>query len=310
MTRRERLERKLALRREWAEKRAAKAAAAFKQSRDMVSAIPMGQPILIGHHSEKRHRALLAKIDRKMRAGVESSTMAEHHEQCADGIERQLASSTFSDDQDAIEQLQERIAAMEADRGRIKAYNASCRKGSPDESLLDESQRKDLATIRAVAFYQLGKRGEMPAYALSNLGANIRRLQQRIEHIKARQERSAAAEMAIGGVLIEGDEWVRVTFAEKPDRSILNDLKAAGFRWGSGAWHGERAKLPQSVVAMTGEPEDPARDIEGPDGLTDRERERAGEEDDRETVGEGDAHYSHLPYCDKCKLHHDPREAC
>lgn len=71
MTRRERLERKLELRREWAEKREAKAAAAFQASHDMVSVIPMGQPILIGHHSENGHRALLAGYALRRNAGNE-----------------------------------------------------------------------------------------------------------------------------------------------------------------------------------------------------------------------------------------------
>jgi hypothetical protein len=61
--------------------------------------------------------------------------------------------------------------------------------------------------------------GAMPAYVLSNLGANIRRLEQRIEEITQRQARTEAASASTSGVLIEGEEWVRVTFAEKPDRS-------------------------------------------------------------------------------------------
>ena len=39
-----------------------------------------------------------------------------------------------------------------------------------------------------------------------------------------------------------------MTFAEKPERTILDALRAAGFRWGGGAWIGERAKLPEGVA--------------------------------------------------------------
>ena len=39
-----------------------------------------------------------------------------------------------------------------AQRERYKAYNASCRKGAPDESLLDDSQRAELASGRKYAF--------------------------------------------------------------------------------------------------------------------------------------------------------------
>lgn len=48
--------------------------------------------------------------------------------------------------------------------------------------------------------------------------------------------------------MIEGSgDYVRVTFAEKPDREILKQLKAAGFRWGGGSWSGRRDALPASV---------------------------------------------------------------
>ena len=56
-----------------------------------------------------------------------------------------------------------------------------------------------------------------------------------------------------GGIVIEeigslGD-YARVTFAEKPEREILDALRAAGFSWGGGSWTGSKAKLPESVKA-------------------------------------------------------------
>jgi hypothetical protein len=250
MTRRERLERKLEKRQEWAEARKARAAARFQAAHNATAGIPMGQPILIGHHSESRHRAALARSDANMRAGCESSDMAKHHESKAAGLEAQLEGSIFSDDEDAIEQLEAKIAVLELERDRIKAYNASCRKGTPDESLLDDAQRADLHVVRRVCPYQLGKNGSFPGYKLQYVGAGIKRAKERIEQIKARNERTAKAEASAGGVVIEGAEWVRVTFAEKPDRSVLNALKEAGFRWGGGYWSGKRESLPQSVLEM------------------------------------------------------------
>lgn len=247
MTRRERLERKLEKRRDWAASRAAKANTAITAAMDMVSVIPMGQPILVGHHSEKGHRALLARSDNKMRQGVEHHDMAQHHESKAEGLEAQLDGSIYSDDPDAIEALEVKVAALEAERDRIKAFNASCRKGQPDESLLDEDQRKDIAVCRKV--WNMGPAAQFPSYKLSNLGATIRTAKQRIKQIEARQSRAIRAEAA-GGVSIEGGDYVNVTFAEKPAREVLNDLKTAGFRWGSGCWSGRRDKLPQSVLDM------------------------------------------------------------
>ncbi len=77
-------------------------------------------------------------------------------------------------------------------------------------------------------------------------------MRQRIEQVRERQNRTAAAEAAPGGVTIVGGDYVNVTFAEKPERDILDALRGAGFRWGSGCWTGQRAKLPQSVLDLIG----------------------------------------------------------
>jgi hypothetical protein len=99
-------------------------------------------------------------------------------------IEAAADRAVYSDDGDAIERLSVRVAGREAERGRIKAYNASCRKGARDVSLLDDQQRAQLvATARACA-WQLGKRGEMPAYVLTNLGAAIRTDRKRLAELE------------------------------------------------------------------------------------------------------------------------------
>lgn len=86
-----------------------------------------------------------------------------------------------------------------------------------------------------------------PSYKLSNNNANIRRMKQRVAEINRRNSRTEAAE-ANGGVTIEGSgEWCRVTFADKPDYSIIRELKEAGFHWGGGSWAGKLAALPKSV---------------------------------------------------------------
>jgi Spy/CpxP family protein refolding chaperone len=71
MTYRERRLRKAERLRGWAAKRTAKSAAAFESARVVADGIPMGQPILVGHHSERRHRRDIARIDSGMRNGVE-----------------------------------------------------------------------------------------------------------------------------------------------------------------------------------------------------------------------------------------------
>lgn len=254
MTRRERLERKLEKRQEWAAARQADATRRFERAHQATEHIPMGQPILVGHHSEKRHRAALARSDANMRAGCESSSMAEHHEQCAAGIERQLASSIFSDDDNAIEAIEAKVAKLEAKRAFNNAVNKIIRAKPKNACTLEK-----LAALGALdpaaseaAMRELFKpdfcgRIGIPSYVNQNLGGNIGRLKERIEHIKARNERSEKAEQSGGLNIEEFGDYCRVTFAEKPDREILDALKAAGFRWGAGSWSGTTAKLPDCV---------------------------------------------------------------
>lgn len=180
MTYRERRQRRVERLRGWAESRERRAAESFGKAAGIADQIPFGQPILVGHHSEGRHRRDVARIDSGMRAGVESARIAERHAERADNIEAAMDRAIYSDDPDAIEQLRARIANLEGARDRIKAYNATCRRGSPDESLLDERQRATLETVRRVAAYSLGPNGAMPGYALTNLGGNINRQKKRL----------------------------------------------------------------------------------------------------------------------------------
>ena len=77
-------------RRDWAEGRREKADAAFGTAQRIADGIPMGQPILVGHHSERHHRRDVARIDGAMRRGVESTRMADYHEERADAAERRI----------------------------------------------------------------------------------------------------------------------------------------------------------------------------------------------------------------------------
>lgn len=254
MTRRERLEAKAARRREWAASRERHAAGKLAQAHQMADVIPFGQPILVGHHSEKRDRAYRGRIEGAYRAGFESQKMAEHHDQKAAGIETQLERSIFSDDPDAAEALGARIVELTAERDRIKAFNAAVRKSGKVTAeallLITADERADLLVTARVASYQLSKGGGFPAYKLSNLGAEIRRNRERMKEVHLRATRTARAEEASDGCHVGGTErWAVVTFAEKPERAVLDALKGAGFRWQGGSWHGPRDRLPEGIDA-------------------------------------------------------------
>ncbi len=188
MTHRERMEARAERRREWAASRAAKADAAHEGARQIMDMIPSGQPVLVGHHSERRHRRDLDRFARNMTESVESSRMAERHASAADELEAQMARSVYDDDADAIQRLYEKLDKLEGERDRIKAFNAACRKskGVTEEALalLDDRQKADYLSTAKVVAWQLGKNGEMPAYALSNLGGVIRNTRQRLDRLQ------------------------------------------------------------------------------------------------------------------------------
>lgn len=249
-TRRERLTRKLEKRGEWADKARTRSDAAFGSAGQMAEAIPFGQPVLIGHHSEKRDRAYRGRMHAKMDRGVAEHRKAEHHASKARGLSIALEASIFDDDPDALEKLREKMAALEAVCENMKRVNAAWKKGGREavaqltsEALAAEIER-NMGTCR--------KGRPFEAYQLSNRRAEIRRCKQRIANIEAKQKRASDAEKA-GGVVVarHGETGLcRVTFVEKPARDVLEALRAAGYHWGLGSWHGRIDELPDAVRAL------------------------------------------------------------
>ncbi len=248
MTRRERIEARIAKRREWAEGRKAKSAQAFGAAHRLADGIPFGQPILVGHHSEKRARRDAERIRGAMDRGVESQRMAARHVSVAGNLQHALDRSVFSDDPDAVEALEARIAELEAKRDLMKRVNALYRKGDAAglaELGLDLERLR--ARVAAVGYSWV--KAPFEAYQLQNLGKRIATDRKRIDAIRAQAARAAEAEAA-GGVRVErAGDWVLVTFAEKPERAVLEGLRAAGFRWGGGSWSGPADRLPAGIEA-------------------------------------------------------------
>lgn len=258
MTRRERLAAKAEKRSEWAESRSAKADADWDKAdlSEAKSGIPLGQPILVGHHSEARHRRIIAKADNAMRRAAESSKMAAHHRQKAAGLEALLARSIFDDDPDAIEALSARIAAREEQRATNNSINKIVRRKPRAEPTPEKIQ--DLiglgmteATAKALFVPDCGGQVGIPAYVNANLSGNIKRDRDRIPRIQTSRRNQEAAEASGGMSIFENQAGQAVvTFAEKPHRDIIDALKAAGFRWGRGSWVGDKAALPDELDAM------------------------------------------------------------
>ena len=266
MTRRERLEARLEKRRAWKASREAKSARAFNASSKATEGIPLGQPILVGHHSERRHRAALDKSWNKLGEACAHDAMAKHHGSKAGGISDALDRSIFSDDEDAIEALEAKARGCDESAELMKRANAAWKKskGAPDFYALiaPPPSQEDLKLLTYalrghVAMFgadRVGTDGRLlvlkyPPFSTSHPRAEARRCRQRIEIVKRRNARTAEAEAAPGGLLVTGTgDYVSLVFASKPERSILEALKAAGFRWSGGSWSGLRASIPDCVA--------------------------------------------------------------
>ena len=105
----EKREHQIAKCQELAEKRAIEAQELYDRAHSMADAIPFGQPILIGHHSEKRDRNFRDRIGRTFERATETAEKAKHYAEKADRLENNTAIS--SDDPDAIGALREKQRA-------------------------------------------------------------------------------------------------------------------------------------------------------------------------------------------------------
>jgi len=204
------------------------------RSIDMLKVIPMGQPILVGHHSERGHRNLLNKSDNAMRKSIEADKKAEYYANKADNIENGTAIS--SDNPDAIELLREKLARLEKNQEIMKECNKivkSKKMADPDKiiQLMALGLKEDTANQILKPDY-CGRIG-VPGFKLTNNNANIRTVRQRIEHL----EKLAAivtTERDINGVILKisaEDNRVQLFFGGKPSEEIRKQLKGAGFHY-------------------------------------------------------------------------------
>ena len=78
--------------REYAENARARAEDAHSRARQTLDDIPMGQPVLLGHHSQARHEKALGQSNALMRTAYEESKKADAWTARAENVERREAS--------------------------------------------------------------------------------------------------------------------------------------------------------------------------------------------------------------------------
>jgi Domain of unknown function (DUF3560) len=215
----------------------------YDRSTTMARCIPMGQPILVGHHSEQRDRRFRRRLWDLMGKSVAANDKAKYYEEKAEAIESNQSIS--SDDPDAIEKLKAKIAEAIARQDFMKAGNKIVK----SKKLTIEQKTKQLkAAGHSALILQPDFCGRVgyADYELTNNNANIRRMKQRLEQL----EKALINAVDIGDTEEKYPDLdlivrhartinrVQLIFSGKPSVQIRNLLKSHGFRWApsEGAW--------------------------------------------------------------------------
>jgi len=168
-----------------------------------------------------------------------------------------------SDDATAVAQLEARIAAAQKSQAWMKAANRIIREVGTDEAW-KVSRLETECGIRATHARELLKpdfagRTGFADFELSNNAANIRRMQDRVEALRAEGARESLTFHFPGGRVEDhaSDCRVRIYHDEKPGPDTIGRLKSHGFHWSPsrGCWQRLRNNAARHAATLvTGVP--------------------------------------------------------
>lgn len=201
-----------------------------RQSSGMAKQIPLGQPILIGHHSEARDRNFRNKIHTKIKQTVDASDKAEYYTKKAAAADSNRNIS--SDNPNAISLLKEKIDNLEKLQDKMKTVNKLLKKGSRAELLqmgYSEQYIEKLFTPD-----RCGRMG-YPSFILSNNRKRITDTKKRLDQLEkqAKEITTVTKYDNIGLLIIDSveDNRLQLYFDDKPCKEIREVLKQNGFIW-------------------------------------------------------------------------------
>ena len=220
---------------ERAEKARTESREGWQRAREMSEIIPLGQPVHVGHYSEKRDRAYRARIRATSEKAFRLDEKADYYEQKAASVG---TGGISSDDPDAIEKLKKEAERLKVKQERMKAANRAIRlkdMAKGDAKLKEMGYTTE--DIKALRTPQYGRIG-FPAWQISNNGANIRRIEGRIKELEARAARESEHIVTDSYELKVADNRVQFIFDGKPDENVRSILKYHAFKWSPsrGAW--------------------------------------------------------------------------
>ncbi|RRD64174.1 DUF3560 domain-containing protein [Comamonadaceae bacterium OH2310_COT-174] len=216
-----------------AEKAEQKGRGLLDRAHAMAAVIPFGQPVLLGHHSEKRDRSYREKIHTTFGKGFAELEKARSYAEKASGVGR---AGISSDDPDAIEKLTEKLRGLERAQELMKKANAIIRRHKDRERCLSALvQLEGVTEEKAVELLKPDLMGRVgfPAYALSNNNAVIHATRRRIAMLQ-RSLKADDVHVHMAGFEYRedvGDNRIHFVFSGKPEAAVRDLLKRWGFKW-------------------------------------------------------------------------------
>jgi len=224
---------------ELAAKAQAQSQAVHDRACTMSEAIPLGQPILVGHHSEGRDRNFRERIHTTYGKAFALQDKAEHYAQKAASVG---AGGISGDDPAALVKLRAEMAGLEHSQNMMKAANKAIRTHNTAQARTDALVDLGFEPVMAAQLVTKDFAGRIgfPSYQLSNNNANMARIRARIAELERLRSRADVEQACEGFTYAEDTAENRVMFVfdGRPDDATRAILKAHAFKWSPtrGAW--------------------------------------------------------------------------
>ncbi len=223
----------------------------YNASKSISDRIPFGQPILVGHHSERRHRKDIERSHNSMRKSVEAQQKADYYGS------KTVSTAIASDDPEAIQKLKDKLEQLQNNQEHMKLVNKLWRKaGKPHpkqdnmnqdhwekfgQLLTENGMKADDIKLRVSRDFL--ERAPF-SYHLQLGNQEMTRVKKRIEELREKLEQTLTEgnkdTQYNGFTLVENFEVDRLQliFDKKPNEEVRSILKSNSFRWSRyhGAW--------------------------------------------------------------------------
>lgn len=202
-----------------------------------------GEPVKIGHHSERRHRNLIKRADKDMFLGVEHTRKAEHFQRKMKSLQNNQ--SIHSDDPEAIQKLRKKLEKMKEFHRSMKFINQEYKrcKGDIDQMQVSDKIKQQLKRAKQDCPSESFK--PIPSWQLQNNNARIKNTQKRLEELEKLANQETINETYGSIQIIDNADInrIQISFPGKPSLEIRKKLKQRGFRWAPSqkAWQRHRS---------------------------------------------------------------------